>query len=111
MNDNKNIIKNKLSKKINSLSFDKEDLNKLLSKLQIRANTACEIECSNIESFMNPDILESAKSNLRSCSTLKITINGFQSEELFGGIEEVFSSSSFPEKVKSIYVNSEIAYR
>lgn len=107
---NNNVVRNKLSKGIKSLSFDKDDLKKLLDKLQVRAKEASEIEYKRLES-KNAENLEAIKIDLEVCATLKITVTGFQNEELFGTIDEVFNSVSFPDAVKTIYLNSELIYR
>lgn len=105
-----NVVRNKLSKKIASLSFDKDDLRRLLNILQARAKKASEIE---YERFVEnkAERLDDIKNELEACAILKITIVGFHSEELFGTIDEVFDSISFPEAVKTIYVNSDLIYR
>ena len=83
-----NIVRNKLSKKITSLSLDKIELKRLLDILQLRANTVCEIECRKIETITNPENIEKAKEDLRSCAPLRISVTGDESEELFGTIDE-----------------------
>ncbi|MBP7556851.1 MAG: hypothetical protein KA821_11325 [Chitinophagaceae bacterium] len=103
-------IRNNLSKKISSLSFDKDDLRKLLNILQLRANAASEIEYKKFEAF-KAENLENIKRDLDYCAILMITVTGYQNEELFGTIDDVFNSVSFPEQVKTIYVNSELRYR
>lgn len=105
------VVKNRLRKPIDSLAINKEDLLRFLQILQERANSACDIECNHIESFIPAENLEKSREDLRSCSPLKLTITGFDGEELFGSIEEVFESVSFPEKVKSLFVNSELIYK
>lgn len=104
-------VKNRLQKPIESLSLDKEDLIKLLNILQERAITACSIETDHIESFIPAENLEKSIQDLRTCSTLKITITGLDGKELYGGIDEVMESVSFPERVISLYVNSEMLYK
>lgn len=104
------IVRNKLSKKIGALSLDKDDLRKLLDILQQRAKTASEIEYKRFEE-KQVENLEQVKHNVEICATLKITVVGFKSEELFGTIEDVFGSVSFPDSVKTIYVNSDVVYR
>jgi hypothetical protein len=106
----KNIVRNRLTKNITSLSLDKDELRRFLNILQERANAICEIECKKIESFSDVN-LEKAKENLKTCAPLNITITGKQSEELFGTIDEVFNSVSFPERIKSLYVNSNLSYK
>ncbi|RQO75642.1 hypothetical protein DBR43_09910 [Pedobacter sp. KBW06] len=104
------VVRNKLSKKIGALSLDKDDLRKLLDILQQRAKTASEIEYKRFEET-KVENLEQFKHNMEICSMLKITVVGFKSEELFGTIEDVFGSVSFPDSVKTIYVNSDVVYR
>ncbi len=85
-------------------------MRKLLDILQARANSACKIEIHKIETeekFENP---QQAIQNLETCAELKITIIGNQNEELFGSINDVFNSTSFPESIVSIYLHSELQY-
>lgn len=105
------IVKNRLFKPIDSLTINREELYRFLRILQERADSACEIECNHIESFVPAENLEKSKEDLRSCSPIKITINGQDGEELFGSIDEVFDSPSFPEQIKSLYLNSELIYK
>ena len=51
------------------------------------------------------------KETLKNSFELKITISGKNGEELWGTIEEVFSSVNFPDEVKSLYVDSESTLR
>lgn len=106
-----NTVLNRLRKPVESLIINKGELIKLLQILQERANSACDIECNHIESFAKAEDLEKSRENLRSCSVLKITITGTEGEELFGTIDEVFSSVSFPEQVNTLYLNSELLYK
>ena len=106
-----NTVLNRLRKPVDSLIINKEELLKLLQILQLRANSACEIECNYIESFLKAEDLEKSREDLRKCSVLKITITGSEGEELFGTIEEVFGSVSFPEKVNTLYLHSELLYK
>lgn len=109
---NANIIRNKLSKSISSLSLDKEELKKILALLQERANTACEFEIRKIDAISDEAYnKELAKANLKACSILKITVIGQGNKELSSSIDDVFNSASFPDKVKSVYVCSEIPYK
>ena len=105
------IVKSRLIKPIDSLTINTEDLYQFLRILQERADSACEIECNHIESFIPTENLEKSKDDLKSCSPIKITINGQDGEELFGSINEVFDSTSFPEQIKSLYLNSELIYK
>jgi len=107
-----NIVRNKLSKNITSLSLDKDEVKKILMLLQERADAACEFEYKKIDAVTDTGYdKELARSNLRACSILKVTLAGQEDKELFGSIDEVFTSMSFPEKVKTVYVHSEIPYK
>ena len=105
------IVKNRVRKPIDSLTINKDDLLKFSRILQERADAACNIECNHIESIIPAENLEKSKEDLKSCSQLKLTITGLDGEELFGSIDEVFGSVSFPEQVKSLYVNSDLIYK
>ncbi|MCR9226627.1 MAG: hypothetical protein NXH90_04290 [Flavobacteriaceae bacterium] len=105
-----NIVKNKLYKPIESLAINREDLLRFLQTLQERANSACDMECNHVDSLVPLDNLEKIKENLKGCSTLKLTVVGSDGEELFGTIDEVFDSVSFPEHIESLYVNSGLLY-
>lgn len=106
-----NILRTELSKQINSLSVDKDELKKILENLQEKANEAYEIETNYIETFDDSkEVLDIKKENLKKCTLLKLTIKGYNGEDLFGSIEEVFDEDIFPDRVKTLYVNSEIPY-
>lgn len=110
----KDILRNKLSKNITSLSLDKEELKKVVGLLQEGANSACEFELRKAEAFSINDEgynKELIKANLKTCAILKISVAGYENKELFGTIDEVFNSVSFPERVKSLYVHSEHPYK
>jgi hypothetical protein len=105
------VVKNRLSKPIESLAIDKKNLLRLLLILQERADAACEMECNYIRTITSEDELEQSLADLSSCSILNVTITGLDGEELFGTIEEVFDSVSFPEQIKTVFVNSELIYK
>ncbi|MFD0862747.1 hypothetical protein ACFQ1M_11075 [Sungkyunkwania multivorans] len=105
------LVKNRFHKPIESLTIGKDDLLKFLKVLQERADSACEIECNHLASMVPPvDKLEQSIESLKSCALLKLTLTGSDGEELFGSIDEIFDSVSFPEQVKSVYVSSELLY-
>ncbi|RDY57923.1 hypothetical protein [Flagellimonas nanhaiensis] len=106
-----NVVKNRLCKPIDSLAINREDLLRFLEILQERANAACEMECNHIGSITPAEKLEKSLEDLRSCAPLKLTIVGYDGEELFGLIEEVFNSVSFPAQIKTLYVNSDLMYK
>ncbi len=106
------VVRNKYSKAISSLSMDKDDLKRLLLLLQERANAAWEFENKKLDALPDENYdKELARVNLKACSVLKVTVQGKNNKELFGSIDDVFSSLSFPEKVLGVYVHSEMPYR
>ena len=61
-----NILRTELSKQINSLSVDKDELKKILENLQEKANEAYEIETNYIETFDDSkEVLDIKKENLK----------------------------------------------
>jgi hypothetical protein len=103
---------NRLSKKIYSLSIDRDDLHLLCDKLQERSNAAAELEVQNFKKGDQSD--EEYEKNtklIREAFILFITISGDKGEELSGSIDEIFNSSNFPAIVKKFYVNSEAKLR
>lgn len=107
----KSLLINRLTKSITSFSVNKIDLKRLLDILQVRSYSACDIECIHVTNIVTPDNIEKSKEDLKECSLLIITITGFDNIELTGPVEEIFNSVSFPERIKSLYLNSEIPYR
>jgi hypothetical protein len=105
-------INNRLKMDVLSLSLDKEDLKKFCDILQERANSAADIEVGLFEKRDQTDEQYQANiETLRNSFELKITVSGKNGEELWGTIEEVFSSVNFPSEVKSLYVDSESTLR
>jgi hypothetical protein len=103
---------NRLSKKIYSLSIDRDDLHLRCDKLQERSNAAAELEVQNFKKGDQSD--EEYEKNtklIREAFILFITISGDKGEELSGSIDEIFNSSNFPAIVKKFYVNSEAKLR
>lgn len=105
-----NVVRNRLFKRITSLCLDKDDLRKVLATLQVRANEAAEKEYILL-SLKNPDNLDQIRKELNECAILKIGIKGNRNEDLFGTIDDVFNSVSFPESIESLYINSDLHYR
>jgi hypothetical protein len=104
------ISRTRLTKSLKTISIDKDDLKKLLGILQLRAISASEFEMRKAEN-QELDNIDTIKTNLKICSELKVKITGFQNEEIFGTIDEVFNFPSFPEKINSVYVSSDVVYR
>lgn len=105
-------IQNRQKMAISSLSLDKEDARKFCDILQERANSAAEIEVNLFQkNQQTEEQFENSKKILRESFELKITVSGSEGEELWGSIEEVFSSANFPEQMKSLYLDSESTLR
>lgn len=105
-------LTNRLSLEGFSASFDKGEIRQLLGILQERLNAAAEIEVSSFEKLGQSDEeFEKNKGILRDGFRLRPTVLGHNGQELFGFVDEVFSSPNFPDAVKSIYVNSAIFLR
>ena len=106
--EQKPFLKNRIKKKVKSLSLDKDNLLKFCNILQERAHSAAEIEEKKFpRGEESPEEYDNKITTLKECFILKITIVGNKGEELFGNIEEVFNSVNFPEDIVSFYVNSE----
>lgn len=113
MSDNNNkLIRSYQTKKFLSLSLDRDELKNLLDRLQLRADSSCDIEVRKIEAgTMNEQEKINAVANLRTCAIMKITVRGKSGEDFFGTIEDIFSSPVFPEHVTEVIVNSELLYK
>ena len=106
---NKLAVRNKLSGKISSFSVTKENLHKLLMMLQERSHAAADLEISNFEKLNQSDEdFKKNKETIRAGFTLQPTIVSCDGKELYGNINDIFESPTFPKQIKSIYVNSEI---
>ena len=108
-------LSNTLSMTIRSCSLGREDLRKLIDKLQEYSQSASEIEVShfkdNIEKQGPPKDLETMIKNLREAFDLRLTVTGTEGQELFGTIQEVFEHNNFPDQVLRVYVDSTLALR
>ena len=103
--------------KIEACSLSKDDIHNLLELLQERNNDAKEYEIKFIQDALkHSEILEEDKKELSEEDRkkledgfkLKVTIIGTDNQELYGNVDEVFSSTNFPDQVLSVYVNSKI---
>lgn len=101
------IIRNEQSMKVSSLTLDKEELLAFCRLLQERAHAAGELEVANyLKGELTEDQYEFNVKNLRTGFEIRVTVAGKNGENLWGTIEEVFSSPNFPEEVKSLFVDS-----
>lgn len=104
---NRAILTTELSEQITACAFTKEDLKTLCEILQESSRAAAEEEISYYAPLdrLAEQILADKKL-LRSEFELKVTVRGTDENVLFGTIPVVFNSPRFPEKVKSLYIDS-----
>jgi hypothetical protein len=101
-------LTNRLTQEQVSCALTKDDVRKLLSILQERANTAAELEVASFQQLdQTEEVFEDNKRLLRDGFRLRITVSGENGQELYGPVDDVFESPNFPESVKSVYINSE----
>lgn len=110
-------LTNRQYMKIDACSLSKEDIHKLLDILQERNDNAKEYEIKFVKDALKQlDTQEEDKKELNEEDIkkleegfeLKVTIVGTDNQELYGSVDEVFSSTNFPDQVLSVYVNSKI---
>lgn len=102
-------LQSDLSKRIRSLSVDKEILRKMLDVLQERSYSAGDIEITHFQKGeQNEEQYESNKKTLKEGFTLYITLTGREGIKLNGSIHDVFESPNFPDDVLSVYVDSSV---
>ena len=105
------VVRTELFKEINSLSLDRLELKKVLVILQAKATEACKLECDFIDTTNETkETVDRAKENAKKCAIIKVTIKGYNGEDLFGSIDEVFNPDIFPERVKTLFVSSDTTY-
>jgi hypothetical protein len=105
------IFQNSLFKPIGSLTIDKEELRQLVKFLEEKAIEAAQLEYQHF-SQEDPmaENLDKVKENIYTCLPLRVSIDGFDGEKLFGTIKEIFETSSFPDRIKLVYINSKLLY-
>lgn len=109
MNQKQNniIIRNEQSMKVSSLTLDKDELLNFCRLLQERASAAGGIELANYQKGeLTEDQYQLNIQTLREGFELRISIAGANGENLWGTVNEVFSSPNFPDEVKSLFVDS-----
>ncbi len=104
------LIRNRLTRKINSFSANKENLLKLFKILQDRSYAAGDIEVTHFKQMNQSDEeYEKNKETLKDAFELKLTVMSTDGQELWGSISDIFDSPNFPDDIKSIYVASDTA--
>jgi hypothetical protein len=110
--DQKLLVHHRLKNKITSFSVGKEELHSLFLILQERSNAAGELEILNYKKMQQTEEeYEKNKETISAGFNLNLTVTSVDGKELFGNVEDVFKSPAFPEQIKSIYVNSEVALK
>ena len=108
-------LTNTLSMTIPSCSLSKEDLRKLIDKLQEYSISASDIEITHFNKrFENqdpPKDLETMIKNLKEAFELRLTVTGTEGQELFGTIKEVFEHNNFPDQVLTVFIDSTLALK
>jgi len=104
-----------LSMTIRSCSLSRDDLRKLIDKLQEYSKSASEIELShfkdNIDNQNPPDNFDTMLKNLKEAFDLRLTVTGTEGQELFGTIPEVFENNNFPDQVLGVFIDSTLAHK
>ena len=101
-----------LSEQITACTFSKDDLKTLCEILQESSYAAAEEEITNYTPLdRSPDQIFADRESLRLGFELKVTVRGTDDKVLFGTISAAFNSPRFPEKVKTLYIDSELDLR
>ena len=106
---NRAILTTELSQQITACAFSKDDLRILCEILQESSHAAAEEEIANYTPLDRPmEQILADREVLRLGFELQVTVRGTDDKVLFGTIPAVFSSPRFPDKVKTLYINSEL---
>ena len=109
---NQAILTTELSEQITACTFSKADLQTLCQILQESSHNAAEEEISYYNPIDRPpEQVLAERELLRLGFELKVTVRGIDDETVFGTIPVVFNSPRFPDKVKSLYINSALDLR
>jgi hypothetical protein len=97
---------------VRSLSLDRNELRKLLEKLQERCAAAGAIEAAAYQPLnREPTAIEKDRQLLREGFKLFVTLEGKDRSSLTGSIGTIFDSPNFPTDVRSVFFNSETPLR
>ena len=107
MKNSRVILTTELSEQITACAFTKDDLKTLCEMLQESSRIAAEEEINYYTPHdRSPEQIIADKELLQSGFELKVTVRGTDDNVLFGSIPVVFNSPRFPERVKSLYIDS-----
>ena len=105
---NQAILTTELSEQIAACAFSKADLQALCERLQEWGDKASEEEIKHYQPLdRTPEQLLADVASLREGFKIKVTMQGIDDERIFGTIAAVFNSPRFPDKVKSLYINTQ----
>ena len=105
---NQAILTTELSEQITACAFSKADLQALCERLQEWGDKASEEEVKHYQPLdRTPEQLLADIASLREGFKIKVTVQGIDDERIFGTIAAVFNSPRFPDKVKSLYINTQ----
>ena len=109
---NQAILTTELSEQITACTFSKSDLQALCEILQEWCDKASEEEIKHYNPLgRTPEQIRADIESLQEAFKIKVTVQGVDDERVYGTIPAVFNSPRFPEKVKSLYINSELDLR
>ena len=105
---NRAILTTELSQQITACAFTKEDLKTLCEVLQESSHAAAAEEVINYAPLnRSQEQILADRESLKLGFELKVTVRGADDKVLFGAIPAVFNSPRFPDKVETLYINSE----
>jgi hypothetical protein len=108
-------LSNTLSMSIRSCSLNKDDLKKIVDKLQEYNKKAAEIEETHfkkkIEKQGPTENLDLMLKNLKEAFDLRMTVTETEGQELFGTMPEVFEHNNFPDQVLKVFIDSTLALK
>lgn len=109
---NQAILTTESSQPIIACVFSKSDLKTLCEMLQESSYKAAEEEINHYTPLdRSPEQILADKTSLLSGFELKVTVQGVDDERVYGTIPDVFNSPRFPDRVKRLYINSEMDLR
>ena len=111
-NSKKVFLSNTLSMIVPACSLSKEDIRKIVDKLQAYSNAAFDIETNHLHQTLKEpnqnDNIDGLIDDLKSAFELRLTVTNEDGQELFGTINEVFEHNNFPEQLLRIYIDSSL---
>lgn len=105
---NQAILTRELSQPIAACLFSKSDLKNFCEILEEWCSKALDEEIKHYSPLnRTPEQFSADIAALKSGFELKVTVQGVDDERIYGTIPDVFNSPRFPDRVKTLYINSE----